>query len=270
MSMVIPGSVDSNTSPGLCRCEKDEWKAIQKEGIRNYIMSPYEDRYVDVKFDGKVSGPVSVAVVEVFFFILLFVFNYSSSLVIGVFLVIIILLFQVLHSLNFVKILLLMPFKLGAEYFPLHHFPVLAHSLLENFELSIELHPSVSLHFVTTFNYLVWAVKKIAISEDGTVDVGIAQFVIWSMRIMATTQFSRASNRRDACMFFCFCGVGLHQSRQATRKRGQAEFPSRSPGSKGKLWDSPKIYRKPPWSNSPVLKVAFGACSWRRQRKRGT
>ena len=27
-------------------------------------MSPYEERYVDVKYVGKVSGPVSVAVVE--------------------------------------------------------------------------------------------------------------------------------------------------------------------------------------------------------------
>ncbi|KAK2638119.1 hypothetical protein Ddye_025914 [Dipteronia dyeriana] len=33
----------------------------------------------------------------------------------------------------------------------------------------------------------VWAARKFVISEDETVDVGIVQFLKWSMRIMATT-----------------------------------------------------------------------------------
>lgn len=56
--------VCSNASLGLCQCEKDEWKAIQKGGIWSSVMSPYDKRYVDVKFAGEVSGSVSVAVEE--------------------------------------------------------------------------------------------------------------------------------------------------------------------------------------------------------------
>ncbi|XP_028066690.1 uncharacterized protein LOC114269562 [Camellia sinensis] len=76
-------------------------------------MSPYEDRYVDMKFVDKIAGYVTVTVDKefqrwhlfclAFGFVLLLLapvvsswvpFYYSSSMAVGVFLVIIILLFQ--------------------------------------------------------------------------------------------------------------------------------------------------------------------------------
>ncbi|CAL5403215.1 unnamed protein product [Camellia sinensis] len=75
-------------------------------------MSPYEDRYIDVKFIGEISGPVTLTDEDefqrwrllclAFGFVLLLLasvvscwvpFYYSSSMEIGVLLVIIILLF---------------------------------------------------------------------------------------------------------------------------------------------------------------------------------
>lgn len=53
-----------NASLGLCQCEMDEWKTIQKGGVWSSIMSPYEERYIDVRFVGGASGSVSVAVEE--------------------------------------------------------------------------------------------------------------------------------------------------------------------------------------------------------------
>lgn len=41
-----------------------------------------------------------------------------------------------------------------------------------------------------------WVVRKFVISEDGTVDVGIAQFVKWSMRVIAATAIFQV------CYFF--------------------------------------------------------------------
>ncbi|KAK4850436.1 hypothetical protein QYF36_006705 [Acer negundo] len=304
-STVIPERLHSkilvcfhrNASLGLCQCEKDEWKAIQKEGIWNYVMSPYEERYIDVKYVGKVSGPVSVAVVEdfqgwrLFFlasgFVLLLLapivsswvfFYYSSSMVIGVFLVIIILLFQGMKLLPVgrknIFYLSIYGSVLGAGSFLLHHFSMLVHSLLENFGLSVEMHTSVSILVLLLIIFTgaalgVWAVRKFVISEDGTVDVGIAQFVKWSMRIIATTSIFQSTHDNllafgalISCSIVCFLITSpkwlrsvLYHPRQATRKHGQAEFLSRSPGSKGKLWDSPKIYKSPSWSNSPVKGV---------------
>ena len=52
-----------NASRGLCQCEKDEWKAVQN-WIWSSVMSPYEDRYVDLKFVGEFSGSMTVTVEE--------------------------------------------------------------------------------------------------------------------------------------------------------------------------------------------------------------
>jgi len=52
-----------NNSLGLCQCQKDEWKRIQK-GIWNSVMSPYDTKYIDVGINGQVSGSVTVALEE--------------------------------------------------------------------------------------------------------------------------------------------------------------------------------------------------------------
>ena len=47
----------------MCQCEKDAWKSVYK-GIWISMISPYEDKYVDVKFIGDVSGSVTISVDE--------------------------------------------------------------------------------------------------------------------------------------------------------------------------------------------------------------
>ncbi|TXG72242.1 hypothetical protein EZV62_000821 [Acer yangbiense] len=55
-----------NASLGLCECVKNEWKAgVEKGNIWSSVnMSPFEDKYVDVKCITKGCGPVSVEVKE--------------------------------------------------------------------------------------------------------------------------------------------------------------------------------------------------------------
>ncbi|KAL2456036.1 Uncharacterized protein Fot_57125 [Forsythia ovata] len=50
-----------NSSLGLCECEKDNWKILQN-GMWSSVISPYEDRYIDVKFVGDFTGSVTVSV----------------------------------------------------------------------------------------------------------------------------------------------------------------------------------------------------------------
>ncbi|GKE45097.1 hypothetical protein Tco_1472381, partial [Tanacetum coccineum] len=52
-----------NSSVGLCQCEKDDWRSLQ-DGFWSSFMSPYERKYVDVKFGDKVTGSVTVGVDE--------------------------------------------------------------------------------------------------------------------------------------------------------------------------------------------------------------
>ncbi|KAI7991428.1 hypothetical protein LOK49_LG12G02201 [Camellia lanceoleosa] len=146
-----------NASRGLCQCETDEWKTVHKE-LWSSVMSPYEDRYVDVKFVDKIAGYVTVIVDKefqrwclfclAFGFVLLLLapvvpFYYSSSMAVGVFLVIIILLFQGMKLLptgrKNVFYLTLYGSVLGAGSFLLHHFSMLVNSILVSFGLSEEM-----------------------------------------------------------------------------------------------------------------------------------
>ncbi|MBA0561201.1 hypothetical protein Golob_018050, partial [Gossypium lobatum] len=151
-----------NASLGLCKCEHENWKTVEK-GIWLSVMSPYDDRFIDVKFMGDVSGSVTVALEEDFqrwrlvflalgFVLLLLApfaskwvpFYYSSSMAIGIILVIIILLFQGMKLLptgrkNIFYLGIYVP-VLGAGSFLLHHFSGLVNSILVNFGLSEEMH----------------------------------------------------------------------------------------------------------------------------------
>ncbi|XP_023929617.2 uncharacterized protein LOC112040910 [Quercus suber] len=292
-----------NNSLGLCQCENDKWKSIKELG--SSVMSPYDDRYIDVKFIGEVSGYVTIAIVEdfqrwrlvclTFGFVLLLLapivsnwvpFYYSSSMAIGVFLVIIILLFQGMKLLptgrkNFFY-LTMYGSVLGAGSFLMHHFSVLVNSILINFGLSEEMHNPVSL-FVLVGIVLAgaalgyWIVRKFVISKDGGVDVGIAQFVKWAMRIIGTTSILQSSldtplalvtlascwaicnlifsMKWPGLMYQSYSGNGspwLKLGRQTTGKHNRAEFLSRS-SPQGKMWNSPK--KPSAWSNSPIRGV---------------
>ncbi|RVW15906.1 hypothetical protein CK203_073090 [Vitis vinifera] len=81
---------------------------------------------------------------------------------------------------------------LGAGSFLLHQFSMLVNTILVNFGLSEEMHNPVSIFALVglilagaALGY--WIVRKFVISEDGSVDVGVAQFVKWGMRLIATT-----------------------------------------------------------------------------------
>ncbi|KAF9595722.1 hypothetical protein IFM89_003464 [Coptis chinensis] len=203
-----------NASLGLCKCAKEEWRSIKK-GQWSAFMSPYEDRYVDVKFVGGTSGPITVSVEEVFqqwrlywlvFGILSMLFApilsdwvpfyYSSSMAVGVLLVVLFLLFQSMK--------LLPTGRKGAFYYAIstsllglgsylvHYFSMLINSILVNFGLSEDMYNPVSV-FVGVGIVLAgaalgyWIVRKYIISEDGSVDDGISYFVKWAVRIVGLT-----------------------------------------------------------------------------------
>ncbi|KAG9129783.1 hypothetical protein Leryth_015992 [Lithospermum erythrorhizon] len=181
-SVVIPEKLHSkiqicfhrNSSLGSCQCEDDDWRSLHK-GVWTTIISPYEDRYIDLKFMDDISGSATVTVEVEFqrwrlFCLALGIvlwllapivsswvpFYYSSSMAIGVFLVVIILLFQGMKLLpTGRKILLSFRFQIqvSAGSFLLHQLSVLVNSILSSFGLSDEMHSSVTI-FLLVFNVL--------------------------------------------------------------------------------------------------------------------
>lgn len=203
-----------NSSLGLCQCENDSWASIQS-GMWSSAISPYEDGYIDVKFVDKLSGSVT-GVIELEFhrwrliclaigFILLLLapivsswvpFYYSSSMAIGVCLVVIIILFQGMKLLPTGRKSALYSticgLALGAGSFLLNRLSVFVNSVLVNFGINQEMHNPVLVFLLVgvvlagaAFGY--WLVRKFIVADDGSVDVGVAQFVKWALRVVAVT-----------------------------------------------------------------------------------
>lgn len=271
--------VHRNASTGLCKCEKDQWKSIQK-GKWESMASPYEDKYIDVKFIGDISGTVIVSIKEEFHewrliclavgVILLLAaplvsswvpFYYSSSMAIGIMLIIVILLFQAMKLLptsrKNVFYLTICWSVLGVGSFLLHEFSVLVKPVLMNFGLSEEMLNPVSIFLLVgvvlagaALGY--WIVRKFVILDDGSVDVGIAQFVKWAMRIIASTFILQGTSDTAfswATLVLCW-GICSFITCSKRRKSGYStptwvHSPVKgltSPTSKQRLKSSKKVY----------------------------
>ncbi|CAK9319613.1 unnamed protein product [Citrullus colocynthis] len=264
------------------QCEDDEWKTFQK-GLWSSTMSPYEVRYIDVKVISAtpLSGPVTIAIEEDFqqwrllclalgFMLLLLApvvsswvpFYYSSSMAIGIFLVVLIILFQGMKLLptgrKNVFYLTVYGSVLGAGSYLVHHFAMLVNSILLSFGLKEEMHNPVAIFLLlgivlsgAALGY--WIVRKFVISEDGNVDVGVAQFVKWAMRIIGAMSIFQStpdaplalgafvccwavcylisSLKRRGTMNQSYSGSGSpwnRQNKQIAGKRIRPEFLSRS------------------------------------------
>ncbi|WOL15291.1 hypothetical protein Cni_G24072 [Canna indica] len=200
-----------NSSIGLCQCEDERWESLQKSQW-SLVLSPYESRYIDVKVDDKISRSLTITLKEDFqqwrlvclglgFLLLLIApiisswvpFYYSSSMALGVLLVVLIILFQGMKLLPTGRktflYLIIYGSVLGVGSFIAHYFSTMVNSLLVSFGLNEELHNPVSVFLVVgiviagaALGY--WIVRKFVLSEDGRVDVGIAKFVKWAMRFI--------------------------------------------------------------------------------------
>ncbi|XP_076881068.1 uncharacterized protein LOC143529081 [Bidens hawaiensis] len=201
-----------NSSLGLCECENDDWRSLQN-GLWMSTMSPYEHKFVDVKFGSMITSSVTVTLEEVqqrWRYILLTVgivllfmapivsewvpFYYASSMVIGIITVVFIILYQARILLPIGRrntfYLAIVCSVIGAGSFVMHHISSYLNSVLLNFGMSPDIQNLVY-YFVGLGIFLIGAalgyciLRKSLISEDGEIYVGVAQFVKWSMFIVA-------------------------------------------------------------------------------------
>ncbi|XP_057767320.1 uncharacterized protein LOC130987707 [Salvia miltiorrhiza] len=295
-----------NASLGLCKSENDCWDGIHT-GIWSTTISPYEDRFIDVKFVDNLFGSVTISTelefhrwrlicLAIGFVILLLApiisswvpFYYSSSMAIGVCLVVLIVLFQGMKLLPTGRKSALYSticgLALGAGSFLLNRLSVFVNSVLVNFGISQEMHNPVLVFLLVgvvlagaAFGY--WLVRKFVVAADGSVDVGVAQFVKWALRVVAVTFIFQSSLDIPMAMgllvsllgfYFSLTSLNWHGFSDSTfstdwsppRRRGvrisktkRAEFLRRSGTTtpRGSLWKSYK--GSPTYTNSPVKGV---------------
>ncbi|KAK1270560.1 hypothetical protein QJS04_geneDACA012993 [Acorus gramineus] len=154
-----------NFSTGMCECG-NVWAPIEK-GQWTSVISPYGDKYVDVKFLDGVTGPVTISIKE----------GQGMKLLPGG-------RKNMLYAVIYGSLL-------GVGSFVVNYFSDLVNSVLINFGLGEQMHKPVSALVLVLIALAgaalgYWFVRKFVLSEDGSVDAGIAQFVKWAMRILAT------------------------------------------------------------------------------------
>ncbi|CAN6937223.1 unnamed protein product [Brassica oleracea] len=303
--------VHRNVSLGMCQCEKSDWKNLQK-GQWSFVMSPYDTQYIDLKYTGQSSASVTISVTEDFqqwrilclvvgllvIFAAPFVsswlpFYYTSSMAVGVFLVVLIIIFQVMRLLptgrKNVMYLAFYGSVVGAGSFILHQFSMMVDMILVNFGLSEDMYSPVAILVlvgiaITGAAFGFWTVRKFVVSKDGGVDASVAQFVKWAMRSVAATFIFQSTMDTPLAMgaFLSASLLGyllsrtIHSRKSVASQRqwlvpagkgrpmqGRAEFLSRPGG--GGLWNSARTVPSSTGSPSNGLRNVMARSSFNRR-----
>ncbi|KAJ9538136.1 hypothetical protein OSB04_030869 [Centaurea solstitialis] len=197
-----------NASLGVGMCPESQWEKLTKGSwIRS--MSPFDHKLLDIRITGGSSvGTVEVLLNEVT--MMTFASSLSNSLVIyyggamtlGVLLVVLVVLFQGMRILPSGRksslALVLYGSIVGVVSFLSSYIPALLRSLLLELGIQEDLYDPVAV-FLLAFVVLIgawlgfWAVRKLVLTEDGSIDTGVAQFVAWSFRIVASSMILQSS-----------------------------------------------------------------------------
>lgn len=223
-----------NASLGLGQCPQNEWKALEK-GLWTGLVSPFETKFIDIRMPGTLFDSLTISVEEEFLqYRLVFLglglmmlmlapvvsksvpFYYSSAMAFGVILVILIILFQGMKLLptgrKSTLYVLLYGSIVGLGSVILSYLSGLVHSMLQELGFGDEMFNPVAVFLlvcvVLTGAWLgYWGVRKLVLSEDGTVDIGTAQFVAWAIRIVASVMILQSSHDSLLAVLMLIVGV---------------------------------------------------------------
>ncbi|KAK6923159.1 NEMP family [Dillenia turbinata] len=184
-----------NSSLGLGMCTQGKWEKLTK-GSWSRSLSPFGDKFMDI-CAGTSLDALEVSAGEVFLLhrviflavglVLLtvasslsksLVFYYSSAMAIGTILVVLMVLFQI-----------------GLGTVLLSYLPRLLHSVLMDLGISEDMYYPVCF----------WVVRKMILTEDGSIDISVSQFVAWSIRFVAFAMIVQSSLDPVLAMEAFFC-----------------------------------------------------------------
>ncbi|KAH9663969.1 transmembrane protein (DUF2215) [Citrus sinensis] len=178
-----------NASLGVGMCSQGRWQKVSK-GLWVQSMSPFDHKILDIRTTTSPLEPLEVSIEEEFFFyrIVFFilgiilmtlasslskslVFYYGSAMAVGIILVILMVLFQI-----------------GLGSFLLRYLPGLLRSILTEIGIGEDMYNPVSGAWLG-----FWVVRKLVLTEDGSIDISTSNFVAWSIRILAVIMILQSS-----------------------------------------------------------------------------
>ncbi|KAB1214919.1 Cysteine-rich and transmembrane domain-containing protein 1 [Morella rubra] len=209
-----------NMSLGIGMCPQGQWEKVAK-GSWVRSMSPFDYRLLDIRTTGSSLENFEVSIEEEFFLyrviclilgvILMslasslsksLVFYYGSAISVGVILVILMILFQGMKLLptgrkNSLAIFIYSS-AVGLGSFLLRYLPGLFRAILSEIGISEDMYNPLAI-FLLAFVVLTgawmgfWAVRKLVLTENGSIDISTSYFVAWSIRILAGIMILQSS-----------------------------------------------------------------------------
>ncbi|CAN0864880.1 hypothetical protein LINGRAHAP2_LOCUS9068 [Linum grandiflorum] len=209
-----------NSSVGVGMCSQGKWEKVVK-GTWGRAMSPFDHKLLDIRMSGSSPENFELHIEEEFFlyrivFLVVGIFllsvasrlsksltfYYSSAMAVGVLLVILVVLFQGMRVLptgrrTSLALVIYGPL-IGFGSYLLQFVPNLLQSLLLEMGISEDMYFPLAV-FLVAFIVLAgawmgfWAVRKLILAEDGSVDTSTSIFVAWSIRIVAAIMVLQSS-----------------------------------------------------------------------------
>ncbi|XP_058080352.1 uncharacterized protein LOC131228601 isoform X3 [Magnolia sinica] len=237
-----------NASLQIGMCPQNEWEKLGKDLLVRY-MSPYDNKLLDIRMPGRSIEFVEVSTEEEFrlyrvIFLVLgivmmtlapalsnsVIFYYSSAMTVGIVLVILMVLFQGMKLLPTGRksslAICMYSSIVGVGSFLLSYLSGLLRSVLVQIGISEDMYSPVAIFLLVSLVLAgawlgFWGVRKLILTEDGSVDINVAHFVSWSIWIFAAVMILQSS--LDALLATEALVSGIIVS-SITRKIGNSRF----------------------------------------------
>ncbi|CAH9118989.1 unnamed protein product [Cuscuta epithymum] len=223
-----------NHSLGIGMCPQGQWAKLTKGSLVR-SLSPFGHMLLDLRITGSSNQTLQMSLNEEFVlyrivFLVLgvllmvvasslsksLVFYYSGAMIVGIFLVILMVLFQGMKLLptgrkNSLAIFIYSSF-IGLGSFLLRYVPGLLRLALSEIGIGEEMYNPLAI-FLLLFLAIVgswlgfWVVRKLVLNDDGSIDIGVSHFIAWSIRVVSSAMILQSTSDILLAAEALVCGI---------------------------------------------------------------
>ncbi|RAL46667.1 hypothetical protein DM860_004946 [Cuscuta australis] len=223
-----------NQSLGIGMCPQGQWVRLTKGSLIRSV-SLFDHKFLDFRVLGSSKHTLLVSLHEEFVpyrivFLVLgvllmavasslsksLVFYYGGAMVVGIFLVILMVLFQGMKLLptgrkNSLAIFIYSSF-IGLGSFLLRYVPRLLRMALAEIGIGEDMYNPLAIILLLFLAIAgawlgFWVVRKLVLNDDGSIDIGVSHFIAWSIRIVASAMILQSTSDALLAAEALACGI---------------------------------------------------------------
>ncbi|KAB1998468.1 hypothetical protein ES319_D12G091000v1 [Gossypium barbadense] len=196
-----------NASLGIGMCPQGKWEKVSNR-LWAKSMSPFDRKLLDIRMTKFFQYRIVFLALGIVLWSVAYtlsqslVFYYGGAIAIGVILVVLIVLFQGMKLLPTGRksslAIVIYSSMLGLGSILLRYIPQLVQSILSEMGITEDMYNPLAM-FLLGFLVLAgawlgfWVVRKLVLTEDGSIDISTSYFVAWTIRIVAAIMMLQSS-----------------------------------------------------------------------------